>query len=197
MLHEARRRSSVARAAYDSSSRRLLQNKHISLSRRAMLFGGLVAATYHNLELWTDKTPRGQSCDKVSKRLNRKLLACEVQGTAYYQLTPEQTFYMTQQQTLAVRATLRRLGFLCNMVQHGGKEICAIVQAEGSWATQVPPEDGLEKIYRFSTEPPGQSGGTSWQLRRGLSRPRQGELLKTSPRAKHSSMLPGFFKWTC
>ena len=76
-VHEARRRTAVARASYNAASKQLLQNKHIELSIRSMLFGSLVASTFHNLELWTPNDKSWKQLQRGSDSLNKRFLACE------------------------------------------------------------------------------------------------------------------------
>ena len=133
MTHEARRRASV----FDGASKRLLLNRYISLQNRAMLFCGLVTSTYHNLELWTSTESAWPQLQRSYDRLHKKLLSCDIHGMQYYRLTPAEAFHITGQQPLPVKTRLKRVGFLCNMVRHGGPEIWAIIQAEHTWALQV------------------------------------------------------------
>ena len=137
MTHEARRRASVAKASFDGASKRLLLNRHISLQNRAMLFGGLVTSTYHNLELWTSTETAWPQLQRSYDKLQNKLLSCDIHGMQYYRLTAAEAFHITGQQPLSVKTRLKRIGFLCNMVRHGGPEIWAIIQTEHAWALQV------------------------------------------------------------
>ena len=134
MTHEARRRTSIARAAFEASKKQLLGNKHISRECRAMLFRSLVASTYHNLELWTTNETAWPQLQRGYEGLAKKLLSCEIFDLQYFRLTAHEALCLAHVQPLQLRARLKRLTFLQNLVQQGQDEMWAIVQLEGSWA---------------------------------------------------------------
>ena len=131
------RRTSVARAAYDGAKQQLLQNRHVEVESRAMMFRTLVTATYHNLELWTAEEKAWKQLEKGHGRLAKRLLSCEIHGMAYYQLTVEEVLCIIGVQRLQVGARLKRQTFLRRLGHNGSHAIWAIVQLERARADAV------------------------------------------------------------
>ncbi|CAE7022108.1 unnamed protein product [Symbiodinium sp. CCMP2456] len=84
MQQEARRRLSMAKAAFDSGKALLFGNETIPLQTRASLFSTSITATFFNLALWTRENTAWAILDAGFSRLLRGLLAKRYKGDMLY-----------------------------------------------------------------------------------------------------------------
>ncbi|CAE7398742.1 unnamed protein product, partial [Symbiodinium sp. CCMP2456] len=137
LQQEARRRLSMAKAAFDSGRALLYTNETIPLKTRASLFNTSITATFFNLALWTTGCSAWQILDAGFSRLLRGLMAKTYKGELLYKVATPAVHIMTGVPPLEALARKARISLLCSMARTGPRALWAVLQAEGEWLREV------------------------------------------------------------
>ena len=134
---EARHRTALATAAYDSARDLLLQNRDLSLSTRTALFRTTVLASYFNLEVWLAKGKAWDGMSDAFSRLVRRLLCRLVPGKEVYKIPTPLAHLITGCWPLEMFARRSRVSALVSLARKGPPILWAAIQAEGEWSAQL------------------------------------------------------------
>ena len=134
---EARHRTALATAAYDSARDLLLQNRDLSLSTRTALFRTTVLASYFNLEVWLAKGKAWDGMSDAFSRLVRRLLCRLVPGKEVYKIPTPLAHLITGCWPLELFARRSRVSALVSLARKGPPILWAAIQAEGEWSAQL------------------------------------------------------------
>ena len=170
LVQEARRRLSMAKAAYDSGKSLLFGNVTIPLTVRASLFSTAVTSTFFNLALWI---PAGKAWDILDggfSRLLRGLMARTYKGELLYKVATPAVHILTQVAPLEFLARKSRLSLLCAMARTGPSTLWAVLQEEHEWL------DVLQRDLQWLSQ-----GSDKWPALHAASWPQWCQLLVDSP----------------
>ncbi|CAE6930495.1 unnamed protein product, partial [Symbiodinium sp. CCMP2456] len=137
LQQEARRRLSMAKAAFDSGKALLFGNETIPLRTRASLFSTSITATFFNLALWTRENTAWAILDAGFSRLLRGLLAKRYKGDMLYKVATPAVHILTGVPTLEALARKARISLLCSMAQTAPLALWAVLQGETEWLRAV------------------------------------------------------------
>ncbi|CAE7879862.1 unnamed protein product [Symbiodinium microadriaticum] len=134
---EARRRLSMAKAAFDSGKALLYTNATIPLKDRAALFNTSITSTFFNLALWTTQTHAWVQLDGGFSRLLRGLLSKTYKGDMLYKVAAPAVHILTGVPPLECLLTKARLSLLCSMAKTAPRNLWAVLQEEHTWLSEV------------------------------------------------------------
>ncbi|CAE7947475.1 unnamed protein product, partial [Symbiodinium sp. KB8] len=169
MQTEARRRLSMAKAAFDAGKAMLYTNETIPLKDRAALFNTSITSTLFNLSLWTKQTAAWCILDGGFSRLLRGLLSKTYKGDMIYKVATPAAHILTGIPPLECLLTKSRLSLLCSMAHQAPQALWAALQEEHTWLSEV--LDDLEWLA---------GDGYKWPPRRAASWPEWRRLLTDS-----------------
>ena len=136
-VQEAKRRSAIAKAAFDSRARQLFHNVHIPLEVRCALFPGTILPTYFNLALWSGAEKAWGYLAAAFSRLVRRMLWRSCDRASFFTIPAAMAHELTGILPLHIYAAMRRISLLQSMVNINADIGWAMAQSEGQWRKAV------------------------------------------------------------